>query len=102
MLQWCRAHGHPDAHAVHVVLLLQPITDHRLPLHLPPPFPQLLVKIGHFDRMVASQVANNEPPPALLTALELLSRLLSHNPATSIAAICPQLNALLEFCFNTR
>ncbi len=52
--------------------------------------------------MVASQVAQAEPPPALLTALELLSRLLSHNPATSIAAICPQLNALLEFCFNTR
>jgi hypothetical protein len=61
----------------------------------------MVVKIAYFERMVAQQQAQ-EPPSALVTALELLNRLLSHTPRPSIAHICHQLHALLEHCFNSR
>ena len=48
------------------------------------------------------QQQGQEPPNALVTALELLGRLLAHHPRPSIAYICQQLNALLEYCFNSR
>jgi hypothetical protein len=53
----------------------------------------MVVKIAYFERMVAQQQAQ-EPPSALVTALELLNRLLSHTPRPSIAHICHQLHAL--------
>jgi hypothetical protein len=61
----------------------------------------MVVKIAYFERMVAQQQAQ-EPPSALVTALELLTRLLARIPRPSIGHICQQLNALLEACFNSR